>query len=204
MKMNKRINYLTPILLGVIMFSSNFLSTSLFGQELNNFAVWFIQSIFSFASGWITTNTLGWVHGGKVVFSVIVAVAFVSILLVALFHNYFGLNGLLTENFILYTLRNVMLGLMGVFGLTVSELLSLQRKYEIKAAEEKKFGTVENDNKAKAELLIDEAKLKAQKIIFEAEKKSNLIFEKKIKIEQQLKEFIQLEKELIAKYEKDI
>ena len=60
--------YLAPLLLSGLIFISNFLNTTLFGQEIINFAVWFILSLFIFAIAWITNNTLGWVHGGKIVF----------------------------------------------------------------------------------------------------------------------------------------
>ena len=54
--------YLAPLLAAVLIFISNFLNTQLFDVEIVNFAVWFILSLFIFAIGWITNNTLGWVH----------------------------------------------------------------------------------------------------------------------------------------------
>jgi len=108
----KKIYYSTPGLLTVIIFASNFLSTDLFKAGYQNFSVWFVLSVFAFACGWLINKTLGYNHGGKIVFSVIVASAFVSILMISLFSEYFGLSALLVENMILYILRNITLGSM--------------------------------------------------------------------------------------------
>jgi hypothetical protein len=58
------------------------------------------------------------------------------------------------------------------------------------------------DNK-ESEIFINEAKLKAEKIIFEAEKEAQSINERKTKIEMQLRELIQTEREVIRNYEKE-
>jgi regulator of protease activity HflC (stomatin/prohibitin superfamily) len=57
------------------------------------------------------------------------------------------------------------------------------------------------DSKKEAELLMREAKLNADKIVSEAEATAKNIFLKKERIEQELKEFIQTERELIKRYE---
>ena len=122
--------YLAPLLLGLLIFISNFLNTELFGAEIVNFAVWFILSLFIFAIGWLTNNTLGWVHGGKIVFAVIVALAFISALLVSFFSDYFLTENLLFENIILYTVRNICLGSMAFFGMSMCEVISNQSELE--------------------------------------------------------------------------
>jgi hypothetical protein len=57
------------------------------------------------------------------------------------------------------------------------------------------------DSKKEAELLLKEARLKAEKIINDSEAQAKNIFLKKERIEQELKEFIQTERELIKRYE---
>lgn len=203
MKSIKFLYYLTPILLGIILFSSNFLSTGLFNNELLKFAVWFVLSLFAFSSGWIIDRTLGWNIGGKIIFAVIIADWFISTVIVSVFSGFFGLSGLLTESLILYTLRNVVLGFMGIFGLVVSELFIVQKKLATQQEITNNLEMKLIDADKKANLIIDDAKLKAEKIIFEAEKKTNSLVEKKNKIETQIKEFILLEKEIIKKYESD-
>lgn len=47
----KKYYYLTPLLLGVLIFASNFLHTDIFKFGELNFAVWFIISLFCFACG---------------------------------------------------------------------------------------------------------------------------------------------------------
>ncbi|MBK8945827.1 MAG: hypothetical protein IPM32_11240 [Ignavibacteriae bacterium] len=83
MSVKKLKYYLSPLLIALLIFLSNFLNTQLFGSEIINFVVWFILSLFIFGVGWFTNNTLGWVHGGKIVFAVIVAMAILSSLLIS-------------------------------------------------------------------------------------------------------------------------
>ena len=193
--------YLLPLLMAILIFISNFLNTELFGVEIINFAVWFILSLFIFAIGWFTNDSLGWIHGGKIVFAVIVATAIISAILVSFFSDYFLTENLLFENIFLYTLRNIFLGAMAFFGMALSELISLQRELEnLNNQDHKKL--MEEAEK-KAELLIKEASLESEKLIFNANKKASSILEQKDILERKLKEFIDVEKEIIKKYESD-
>jgi len=192
--------YLVPVLLAVILFASNFLSTDIFNNSTHGFTVWFILSIFAFACGWLIDRTLGWNHGGKIVFAVIVAMVIISMFMVVLFSSYFGVNDLITENLILYTLRNIVLGAMAFFGMALSEVIYLHMGH-IEMDDREPEESPKNISNEEAELLIKEAKLKADKIIFEAEKKAQEMIDKKKRIIVQLKEFIHIERELIKKYE---
>lgn len=203
--MIKKVNphYATVVLLGLIMFSSNFLSPQLFTGEILNFAVWFILSIFAFSCGWIIDKTLGWRYGGKLVFAVIVATSIMSVFLVTFFRGYFGINDYLTENFILYSLRNIMLGVMGIFGLAVAELLALQRDVEQLKHQTQLNRKITEDAEREAEIIIREAKSKADSLMVTAERESLELINRKKEIELQLKEFLKTEKELLKKYESD-
>jgi hypothetical protein len=194
-------NYIFPLLLGILMFASNFLNTKLFSFGDHNFTVWFVLSVLCFALGWYVNKSLGWRTGGKVVFSIIVAVTVVSIMLITFFREYFAANELLTENLILYSLRNVTLGAMAFFGMATSEVLTLEKEI---AVVKEKLGMYESelkDAKKEAELEIREAKIEAKKIIIDAGITAKEIMLKKNRIENDLKDFIQAEKELIRKYE---
>ncbi|MFC2083477.1 hypothetical protein ACFLS9_00315 [Bacteroidota bacterium] len=201
MKQIKPVYYLLPFLLAVLIFASNFLSTELFKVGVQNFTVWFVLSIFSFACGWLIDKTLGWIHGGKVVFSVIVTAVFISVLMISLFQNYFGINNLLTENLILYSLRNIVLGAMGLFGMVVAEMLHIQKEISNQINKNVDTLKIEEEARKKAELLLNEAKIKAERLLFEAERKSVNLEEKRKNLENRLREFIQIERELINKYE---
>lgn len=199
----KKIYYSTPGLLTVIIFASNFLSTDLFKAGYQNFSVWFVLSVFAFACGWLINKTLGYNHGGKIVFSVIVASAFVSILMISLFSEYFGLSALLVENMILYILRNITLGSMAFFGMAICELIILQRNSE-RAKVVQYDGSKEVANAQKeAQILIDEAKLKSEKMLYHTQQKVDEMVEKKNQIERRLKEFIASERELIKNYQSE-
>ncbi len=201
MEVKKLHYYLVPALLGVLMFASNFLNTNLFKFGENSFAVWFVLSLLCFACGWFINKTLGWHFGGKVVFAIIIAATIISVLMISFFRDYFAATELLTENLILYSLRNITLGSMGFFGMAVVEIFSFQKELLVMKEKLKIYESVSPDLKKEAELEIREAKLKAQKIITDAELNAKDLFLKKERIEKELKEFIHAEKELIKKYE---
>jgi len=201
MDKKKFYNSAVPALLGILIFASDFLNTSLFDFGDNNFAVWFVLSVLCFSCGWYINKTLGWHFGGKVVFAIIIADTLVSVLMISFFRDYFSANQLLTENLILYSLRNITLGSMSFFGMSVVEILTRQKDYFVLQEKLKTFEDLIRDAKKEAELELREAKVNAQKILNDAELNSKNTILKKERIEKELKEFIQAEKELIKKYE---
>lgn len=185
----------------ILIFSSNFLDTELFHFGGLNFAVWFVLSLFCFACGWLMDKTLGWKSGGKALFALTTASSLLSVGVISFFSDYFGTSQLLAENLILYSLRNVTLGCMGFFGMTLAELMMVQsdirsQNFKIDAYEK----IIENAHR-EAEMEVKEAKLKAGQIIADAEVKAKKMLENKERIEKDLKEFIQTEKELLKRYE---
>ncbi len=197
----KLINYIFPLLLGLLMFVSNFLNTKLFSFSENSFAVWFVLSVLCFALGWYINKSIGWKIGGKIIFSLIIAATFVSILIITFFREYFSANELITENLILYSLRNITLGTMGYFGMAVAEVLTLERNLLVFQEKQRIYDETLLEAKKEAELTIKEAKIEAKRIINEAELSMKDIILKKERIERELKDFIQAEKEFIRKYE---
>jgi hypothetical protein len=199
--MKNILKYATAILLGVLIFASDFLDTDIFNFDEKNFAVWFVLSILCFASGWYINKTLGWHTGGKIVFSVIIAVTIVSIFMITFFSGYFNANEILTENLILYSLRNVTLGAMGFFGMAIQEVINNRRDTQILIEKVELLERESDISRKEAKLIIKEARLNAEKIINDAEAKSKNLFLEKERIEKELKEFIQTERELIKRYE---
>ncbi|OGU77639.1 MAG: hypothetical protein A2V93_09255 [Ignavibacteria bacterium RBG_16_34_14] len=197
----KLYNYIFPFLLGTLMFTSNFMNTELFNFGDNNFAVWFVLSVLCFAVGWYINKSIGWKTGGKIVFSLIIAATFVSILIITFFREYFSANELLTENIILYSLRNITLGAMALFGMAVAEVIMLERSLLVFQEKQRIYEETLLEAKKEAELTVKEAKIEAKRIINDAEITAKDITLKKNRIESELKDFIQAEKELIKKYE---
>lgn len=195
------LNYGAAVLITVFLFVSNFLNTNLFDFGQSNFAAWFVLSILSFSCGWFINRVLGWHHGGKILFGIIVGVTLISLVVVIFFNEYFSAADLLAENIILYSLRNITLGAMGFFGMAVQEVLGSERESVLLKEKIKVYEQTMIDAKKEADLTLREAKLQAQKIISDAELSSKNLFLKKERIEKELKEFIQIEKELIKKYE---
>lgn len=196
------VKYIVPIVLAVLMFSSNFLNKKLFGFDDHNFAVWFVLSVLCFACGWYINQSLGWHLGGRIIFSIIIASTFISIIMITFFQEYFNAYDLITEDMLLYSLRNVMLGAMAFFGMAVAEVLMLQKELLVYKEKQKILDETAKDLKKEAELELREAKLKAQKILNDAELELKEIKLKKDKLEKDVKEFLQAEKEFIKKQEK--
>jgi VIT1/CCC1 family predicted Fe2+/Mn2+ transporter len=121
--------------------------------------------------------------------------------MIVFFYEYFGTAEVLTENLILYSLRNITLGAMGIFGMAIQEILSGEKQAAVLTEKVKVLEAAADDSKKEAELLLKEARLEAEKIINNAEVKSKNIVLTKERIEKELKEFIQTEKELIKRYE---
>ena len=201
MEMKKAYKFFTPILLGVLIFSSNFLNTNIFKFGDNNFSVWFILSLLCFACGWFIDRTLNWIQGGKVVFATVVAATLISVVVVTFFKEYFTSGDMMTENLILYTLRNITLGAMGFFGMAIGEILHIEKDYAIIKQKLEMYEESIVDSQKEAELEIKAAKVKAQKILNDAEAAAKNTMLKKERVENEIKEFIETEKELIKKYE---
>jgi hypothetical protein len=88
---------------------------------------------------------------------------------------------------------------MAIFGMAISELLTSQKVIEnFKNQDSEKLL---EETKKKAEIILKEAALESEKIIYEANKKATSILEQKKILERKLKEFIDVEKELIKKYD---
>ncbi|MDZ7765385.1 MAG: hypothetical protein U5K00_13315 [Melioribacteraceae bacterium] len=153
--------------------------------------------------GWIIDKTLGWTHGGRLVFAVIVATSVMSVFLVSIFSGYFGINDLLTENIILYSLRNIMIGAIGIFGMTVAELLITQREIENLRNQSQFNRQAAEDARREADIIIRDARSRATEILANAEKEAVELINRKKEVELQLKDFLKSEKELLKKYEED-
>lgn len=200
--MENHINkFILPALLGVLIFTSNFLQTNLFDLGESNFFIWFIISGICFCCGWFLIKHYEWKSAIKIIVIVTGGVLIITFFFVTFFGEYFSANQNAAENILLFALRNIMLGGMGIFGLTISIVNSLTE--ELKIAKEKLaiFETRVIDSRKESMLLLKEAQLKAQKIIQDAEASAASIINKKESIEKELREFIQIEKELIKKYE---
>jgi hypothetical protein len=90
---------------------------------------------------------------------------------------------------------------MGFFGMAIGEILHIEKDYAIIKQKLEMYEESIVDSRKEAELEIRAAKIKAQKIISEAESAAKNTMLKKERVENELKEFIETEKELIKKYE---
>ena len=136
-----------------------------------------------------------WDLGVKTISMITFASVIISLTIVALFKDSFDMSSSIIDNFILYSLRVFVLGMFSIFGLSIAEIVKLQ-KLVIKNSEAP-------SSKSESELVIKEAKFTAEKIIFEAQKEAKNMNERKTNMEIQLRELIQTERELIRNYESE-
>ena len=195
------LSYASPLFLGVLIFTSTFLDTKLFQIGEMNFAVWVVLSTFCFACGYYLNKSFGWHTGGKIIFAVTVATALVSISVISFFREYFQTPQLTGEIILLFALRNVILGSMGFFGQAVCEVFLQQLQISGMTEKLQFIEETIKDARKESDLVIREAQVKANKIVNEADLNAKNILLKKERIEKELREFIQIEKELIKKYE---
>lgn len=195
------LQYFSVLILAVLVFASNFLDTNLFRFGDLNFAVWFVLSVFCYATGHFINKSFGWQYGAKLIFAATIVVAVVSISFVIFFREYFNAANPTGENIVLFALRNVFLGGMGYFGMAINEVLNLQSKVVLHEEKLKLIEDTIKDSKKESELTVRDAQIRANKIINEAELTAKNTLLKKERIEKELQEFIQIEKELIKKYE---
>lgn len=124
-----------------------------------------------------------------------------SVVMISFLREYFDAIQLLPENIILFSLRNITLGAMAIYGMAVAEVIMMQKDHTAMKEKLELYESTINNSHKEAELELKEAKLKARKIIQDAELEARNLILKKERIEKELKEFIQAEKELIKKYE---
>lgn len=201
MSTNKYVSYSFPLLLSVMIFISNFIDTSIFSVGENNFAVWFVISFLAFGFGWLMNKYFEWNSGVNIILSLTIATTLLTILVVSFFKEYFSSSEFLVENIFLFSLRNILLGATGFFGMAVAEIYKIKKESEIIKEKLQVYHETIGSSKKEAEILLREAQVKALQILTEAESTSKNIIMKKERIEKELREFIQIEKELIKKYE---
>ncbi|MCS7052703.1 MAG: DivIVA domain-containing protein [Ignavibacterium sp.] len=194
------LDYFGALLIALMMYASNFIGIDLFNFGSHNFTVWFVLSVFCFASGWFLSRQAGWQYGGKILFAVIVATLVLSLFTITFFNEYFGTDKISVENIILYSLRNITLGAMGFFGMAIQFILQGKREILILQEKIKMMEEAKLDYDLKGSLIIKEAELKAKEIISNAELEAEKINITKQKTEDELKQLIKSEIELLKKY----
>lgn len=192
--------YFGAVLIALLMYVSNFLGIELFNFGIYNFSVWFVLYILCFASGWFLSKQAGWYYGGKILFIVIVSTIILSLFTITVFSDYFGNNNISAENLILYILRNITLGAMGYFGMAIQFNFQTIREITILKEKIRHLEEIKSNNDLQYALIIKEAELKAKEIISNAEIEVEKIKLIKNKAEDELKQLIKSEFELLKKY----
>jgi len=198
-KTTKIIYYTLPLFLLSLMVISILLNTNLFVNEDYTFVVWFVLMLAAFAAGKLMFPAFSKNYGAKIILVVTVIAAFLDLGIVATFHEKFSVHATLIGNLVLFALRVMLLGFSAFFGFIYSQLSRVSdtvKKEEVNFSED-------NKNKEQVDLIIKQAKLKAEKIIFDAQKEAGQIKENKEKLELELRQLIQTEREVLRQYEND-
>ncbi len=196
----KKIYFVFPITLSFILIISNLLNANLFVNSDYTFTVWFVLLLASFSVGWLMGKGFKWNEGLKNIYISITFSIVISLILVAIFRNNFSMHSSLLGNLVLYSLRVLVLGSSAIFGLSVS----VNGKGENVVENNSPMDTTQDvDMSQKEEYFIKEAKLKAEKILFEAKKEAQQIKDSKAQMERELRELIHTEREVIRSYEKE-
>lgn len=198
MKEIKNIFFVYPISLTFLLLLSNLLSANIFVNSDFTFLVWFVLMLVGFFIGWFINSSFKWLLGIKVVFISIISAILLSFIIIFLFRSSFSINNSLIGNIVLFSIRIFVLGSISIFGISFSENLKNRQQNDNLDKTDENITKSELEN---ADLLIREAKLKADKLLFDAEKEYNAIKERKMQIEIQLRELIHTEREVIRNYE---
>ena len=90
---------------------------------------------------------------------------------------------------------------MALFGMAVDEVLHREREASLLNQKLKIYEEQLQNARKEAEVELREAKVEAEKIINDAQAAAKNVILKKERIESELKEFIQTERELLKRYE---
>lgn len=201
MKDNSIVAYIAPVFLPLVVFASNFLDANLFGVVPHPFYVWFILSVLTFLCGWLIGHSFEWSQAFRLLVTTISVTAILSGVTALIFGYFVKKTGINVERIFLFLIRNLLLGLPALLGLAMMEVDKLQKvlialKEKIKVLETDVF-----DAKKEAEVIVKEAEVKAKELLLEAEVKHKEVLFQKKHIQDQLREFIIAEGEIIKKYE---
>lgn len=200
MKNINKLYFFYPLVLLIILVMSVSLSNNLFIDQKFTFAIWFILLLATFTLGWLMHSGFKWKNGIKIILITTVIAVIIGLTIVMLFSGSFEKSSSFLGNIVSYALRIVTLGLSGIFGLSIAENVKNEKIASQSIGEQSQ---PENDIVDKTEYYIKEAKLKAEKIVFDAEKNIQQIQERKKQIEIQLRELIHTEREVIRSYENE-
>jgi len=194
--------FVTLTFLVIMILSTLFIDKNFLGIGDLNFLAWFSINLFSFICGWVLNKITNWKNSTRLCFVAILASLIIALGIVIYFKDFFNIQRALVENLVAIGFQIVFVGLMSLFGVTTSEVFRLQKELIEMLIRKESYEKLILDAKKEASLEIREAKLKAEQIIRDAEWRERIAREKKQQIEKQLREFIEIEKQLIAKYEK--
>ncbi len=187
-----------------VIFFSNFGETQIVNFYPYGFGFWFVVMFFAICLGLIISYLFGLRESLWIVLITFLGISVVSALIVVIKPNYLKVENAALANLVLQILKIGLSSVFGLLGVLIWQNIFLSK--ELLRAEEKIKFFERNvlDAKREAEILIKEAEVKANEIIFDAKKKVQELEKLKRDLEIKIREFLQIELAVLDKHEENL
>lgn len=188
----------------VVIFLANFGETQIFSFYPYGFGFWFVMLFLAACLGFIVSYLFGLKKSLWIVALVFLAISLISSLTVVIKPELFAFKEISLKNIVLQILKIGITSIFGLLGVLIWQNVSLAKEL-IRADEKIKFYEKNVlDAKREAEILKKEAEIKANEMIFDAKKKVQELEKLKRDLEIKLREFLQIELEVLDKHENSL
>lgn len=187
-----------------VIFFSNFGGTQIVNFYPYGFGYWFVVMFFAACLGFIVSYLFGLRESLWIVLITFLGISVITTLLVIIKPVYLKLDTASLANVVLQILKIGLSSVFGLLGILIWQNIFLSK--ELVRSEEKIKFYERNvlDAKKEAEVLIKEAEVKANEIIFDAKKKVQELEKLKRDLELKIREFLQTELAVLDKHEENL
>jgi phage-related holin len=187
-----------------VIFFSNFGETQIVNFYPYGFGYWFVVMFFATCLGFIISYLFGLRESLWIILITFLGISVISALLGIIKPVYLKLDSVSLANVVLQILKIGLSSVFGILGVLIWQNIFLSK--ELVRAEEKIKFYERNvlDAKKEAEVLIKEAEIKANEIIFDAKKKVQELEKLKRDLEVKIREFLQIELAVLDKHEENL
>jgi len=196
--------WISVLFYGVVIFLANFGETQIFSFYPYGFGFWFVMLFFAACLGFIVSYLFGLKKSLWIVALVFLSISVVSSLAILIKPELFAFKEVSLTNIVLQILKIGISSIFGLLGVLIWQNISLAKEL-VRADEKIKFYEKNVlDAKREAEILKKEAEIKASEMIFDAKKKVQELEKLKRDLEIKLREFLQIELEVLDKHENSL
>lgn len=196
--------WLAVFFYAVVIFFSNFGETQIISFYPYGFGFWYVTLFFASCLGFIVSFLFGLKRSLWIVGLVFLLIVFISSIFILIKPAVFFLKDVSIANFVLQVLKIGLASIFGLLGVLIWQNIFLYR--ELIRSDEKIKLYEKNilDAKREAEILRKEAEIKASEMLFDTKKKVQELERLKRDLEIKLREFLQIELEVLDKHEESL